>query len=313
MTKTQIVERFTGITRVAGLKIKKYSPEILLGVGIVGGVASAVMACKATLKVNEVLDEAKGNLERIHEATKKGVTQAGEYYTEEDAKKDTTLAYIQSAVKFGKLYAPAVMLGTASVCCVLASNNIMRKRNLALAAAYMAEHTALKDYRQRVLERFGKDVERELRYNIKAQEVEETVVDEKGNESVVKKVVDVVDPNTISEFARVYDCGNIGWTKDAEANKYFLLQTQNHFNDLLRIKKIIFLNDVYDALGFPRTKLGQSWGWAYRPNDPNYMGDNFIDFGIFDIHDPNKVAFVNGLERSILLDFNVDGPVDHLL
>lgn len=313
MSKLQIRDRAAGIARVAGVKLRKYSPEILLVAGIAGGITSAVMACKATLKVNEVLDEAKGNLDRIHEATQKGVTKAGEYYTEEDAKKDTTLAYIQSGAKLAKLYGPAVMLGAASVCCLMASNNIMRKRNLALAAAYMAEHTALKDYRQRVLDRFGKDVERELRYNIKAQEVEEVTVNEDGSETVTKKMVDVVDPNTISEFARIYDCGNIGWTKDAEANKFFLLQTQNHFNDMLRIKKIVFLNEVYDALGFPRTKEGQRWGWAYRPNDPNYMGDNFIDFGIFDIHDPNKVAFVNGIERSVLLDFNVDGPVDALL
>ena len=169
-----------------GFGLQKKSPEILVGVGIVGAVASAVLACKATTKAGAIVEESKNSLADIREAKENGVTKAGESYSEEDHKKDLAIAYVQTGVKFAKLYAPAVMLGAASIASILASHNIMKKRNVALAAAYAAVDKSFKDYRDRVIERFGEQVEKELRYNIKAQEIEETVTDDKGKE---KKVI----------------------------------------------------------------------------------------------------------------------------
>ena len=311
MKKFEIMNSMTRTFNRVGFQFKKHSPEILIAAGVVGTVTSAVMACKATTKLNDILEESKETIEQIHYATEHPEELPKEY-TPEDGKKDLAIVYTQSAIKVAKLYAPSVILGALSITAILSSNNILRKRNVALAAAYTAVDKSFKEYRSRVVDRFGKELDRELRYNIKAKEIEETVIDEKtGEEKTVKKTIDVIDPNNISEFAVIYDDGCIGWEKDPELNKMFLLRQQNYANDLLKSKGHLFLNEVYDMIGIPRTKAGQVVGWIYDEKNP--VGDNFVDFGIIDIHKERNRAFMNGYEKNVLLDFNVDGNILNLM
>lgn len=289
-----------------GFQLQKHSPEILVTAGVIGTVVSAVMACKATTKINDILEETKGNVDIIHQATKSGEVR-GHEYTKEDGQKDLTIVYAQTGLKLVKLYAPAVALGALSLTAIISSNHILRKRNIALAAAYATVDTSFKEYRSRVVERFGESLDRELRYNIKAKEIEETVVDEEGNTTVVKKTVNVANPNIPSDYARFFDVGNENWEKDSEYNLLFLKHQQNYANELLRSKGHLFLNEVYDMLGIPRTKAGQVVGWIYDEENP--IGDNYVDFGIYDMYNEAKRDFVNGYERTILLDFNVDGNI----
>lgn len=307
MTKVQI---FNGLTRSfnrLSLQLKKHSPEILIVAGVVGTVASAVMACKATTKVNDILTEAKTQIDQVHEVAK----TKSDVYSEEDSKKDLAIIYAQTGVKLVKLYAPSVILGTLSLTSIVSSHHILRKRNMALAAAYTAVDTSFKEYRGRVIDRFGEELDRELKYNIKAREIEEVSVNDKGEEEVTTKTVEVANPNEISDYARFYDDGNIGWSKDPETNLMFLRRQQDWANELLKAKGHLFLNEVYDMLGIPRTKAGQVVGWIYDEKNP--VGDNFVDFGIYDIHKPRNRDFVNGIERTILLDFNVDGNILDLI
>ena len=307
--KTELVTKASRTLHKVGFKFKKHSPEILAVVGVTGTIASGVLACKATLKVNDIVDEAKETIETIHDAVENHRhTSDGEEYTEEVAKKDLTIVYAQTSVKFIKLYGPAVALGIASIGCMIGSNHILRKRNIALAAAFKAVDTSFKEYRSRLIDKFGKDLDRELRFGIKAKEVEETVVDENGKETTAKKTIEVADPNvTHSIYSIPWYEGNTGYTKNAELNKVFLIQQQNYANDKLKMNGILTLNEVYDMLGIPRTKAGQVVGWFYDEKDPNH--DNFVDFGIFDVTKEGSRDFVNGYERTILLDFNVDGPI----
>ena len=310
MTKLELVNKAARTFARAGLKFKKYSPEIMAGVGAVGVVVSGVLACKATTKASAILEETKADIDAIHECLERDDLPSP--YTEEESKQDLVLVYTQTAVKFVKLYAPSVALGVASIGCMLASNHILRKRNIALAAAYAAVDKTFKDYRGRVIERFGKELDRELKFNIKAKEIEETVVDAKGKEKKVKKTIEVADPNqAYNIYTRCFDDGCLGWDKDPEYNKMFLLHQQNHANDLLHSRGHLFLNEVFDMLGFPRTAYGNIVGWYYDEKNP--IGDNFVDFGIFDINDEKKKDFVNGFERSIWLDFNVDGNILDLI
>lgn len=311
MKKTELMNKVTRTFHKTGFKIKKHSPEILMVAGVVGVVASGVLACKATLKVNNVLDETKQNIDKIHTATEQGVTEAGEEYVTEDAKKELTIVYAQTAVKFVKMYAPAVVLGSLSMTAIISSNHILRKRNVALAAAYTAVDKGFKAYRGRVIERFGKDLDRELRYNIKAKEIKETIIDENGKEKEITKTVEIADPNERSVYAKFFDEYCVGWDKDAEYNLMFLKNQQSHANKVLKERGHLFLNEVYDMLGIPRTRAGNEVGWIYDEKHP--IGDNFVDFGIYDLYNEKARDFVNGYERSILLDFNVDGPILHLL
>ena len=288
-----------------GLIFKKHSPEIMVIGGVVGVVGSTVLACKATTKLSGILEESKENVDQIKDYVEEN--GYSEKYSEEDYKKDLAITYTQTAVKVAKIYAPAVILGTLSITSILAGHNITRKRNLALSAAYVAIDKSFKEYRARVVERFGEKLDKELRYNIKQGESEEIVRNDEGGEEVVKTATEYADPNTYSEYARFFDDGCLGWTKDPEANLTFLKQQQNYANDKLKRKGFLFLNDVYGMLGIKPTKAGQIVGWIYDEKNP--IGDNFVDFGIYDINRPKNRDFVNGYERVILLDFNVDGNI----
>lgn len=318
MKINKIITSATRTLNRVGFKFKKHSPEILVVAGVIGTVTSAVMACKATTKVNDILEDTKTKLEPIREADEKlesgkELTCAdGSHYTKDDAKKDLVIVYTQTAVKFVKLYGPSVILGALSLGCIVGSHNILRKHNVALAAAYTAVDKGFREYRGRVIERFGKELDQELRYNIRAKEFDEKVVDEKtGKERIEKKTVSVADPNTYSDYARFFDDGCNGWTKDPEDNLYFLKAQQNYANELLKSKGHLFLNEVYDMLGIQRTKAGQVVGWIYDEKHP--IGDNFVDFGIYNMDIERSRDFVNGYERTILLDFNVDGNILDLM
>lgn len=298
------------LTRTAnkfGLTCKKYAPQALIVTGVTGIVASGVMACKATLKANDILDDHKDQMNKIYRAA----DIAPQKYTEEDKKKDTVTVYAQTGIKFAKLYGPAIILGTVSIACIIGSHRIMTKRNAALAAAYKIVDTQFKEYRGRVVERFGEKLDKELRYNIRSQEIEEIVVDEDGNETIEKKTVEVADPSKYSDFAKIFDESCNGWTKDPEANLYFLRTQMAYANDKLKRKGYLFLNEVYAMLGIPENKAGQVVGWIYDEKNP--IGDNFVDFGIYDTTIERHRAFVNGYERSIVLDFNVDGNILDLI
>lgn len=311
MNKTELMTKATRSFHKFGFKMKKHSPEILAIAGVAGMITSAVMACKATTKLSGVLEEQKEQVNQIHDYVEK--VGFSEKYKEEDSKKDLTIVHVQTGVKLAKLYAPSVVLGALSITAMLTSNNILRKRNIALAAAYTAVDKSFKEYRSRVVDRFGEELDRELKYNIKAKEIEETVIDEKtGEEKTVTKTVDAVDPNDVSEFARFFDESCPDWCKDPNANMMFLRQQQNYANNVLQCKGYLFLNDVYDMLGLPKTAAGQVVGWVYDENNP--IGDNYVDFGLYDQNgtprqNEAKRLFVNGHERTVLLDFNVDGNI----
>ena len=290
------------------LKAIKHSPEILAGVGVVGVVGSLVMACKATTKLSDILEDSKEQLDKIKEVAADPAYE--EKYSQDDAKKDTTITYVQTGVKVVKLYAPSVILCASSLGCLLASNNILKKRNAALSAAYMTVDKSFKEYRKRVADRFGEEVEKEIRYNIKAEEI--TKVDEDGNEvtETVKIMDGTDDPNSYSDYARFFDESCAAWQNDAEYNLTFLKAQQQYANDLLKARGRLFLNEVYRMLGIDETKAGQVVGWVYNPDNPT--GDNFVDFGIYNMQRERVRAFVNGYEPNILLDFNVDGVIWNL-
>lgn len=302
-------EKFVNVYNGVKGQIEKHSPEILLGVGVVGVVATTVTACKATMKLNDILDECAETREKIKEVAENPNYE--DRYTEEDAQKDLTINYVQTGVKIVKLYAPAVALGVFSVGCLLGSHNVMQKRNAALSAAYLTVDKSFKEYKQRVIDRVGEEVEKEIRYGIKAEEIETTVQNEDGTETTVTETVKTMDPTLYSDYARFFDEASPYWQKDPEYNMVFLKAQQQYANDLLRARGRLFLNDVYEMLGIDKTKAGQIVGWVYDEENPN--GDNFVDFGIYDMSKERVRAFVNGYEANILLDFNVDGNIWDLM
>ena len=298
--KTEIMKSVTGVASKTVMKLKKHSPEILVMAGIAGTVVSAVLACKATTKVAEILDETKGTLDTIHEGMETGAIN-GQEYTTEDGKKDTVVVYAQTGMKLAKLYAPAIILGTLSITSILASNNILRKRNVALGAAYAAIDKSFKEYRGRVIERFGEQVDTELKYGIKAKKFEEIEVDpETGKEKKVKKTVMVADPNLQSDYAVYFDSKSRNYETNPDYNRMFLKAQQAFANDKLQTRGHLFLNEVLDDLDLPRTPAGQIVGWT--KDGP----DGYVNFRIVEVERKTEDG---RHEPALLLDFNVEGNI----
>ena len=306
MKKLQLPSGMTRAFGKFGLKLKKHSPEILVVSGVAGTVVTTVMACKATTKLESILNEHNMKLETFQKALD-NPELLPEPYTVEDHKQDVKTAYIQTGYEIAKLYAPAVGVGVLSITAILAGHNITRKRNVALAAAYTTVDKAFKEYRGRVVERFGEALDKELRYNIKAKEVEEIVINEDGSETIVKTIEPASGLDQYSDYAKFFCEGCRGWTKDPDYNLMFLKDTERYLNDRLKARGHIFLNEVYDALGIDRTRAGNVVGWIYDEKHPN--GDNYISFNIYNMNSEAARRFVNGYERNIILDFNVDGPI----
>lgn len=304
----------TNVTRAfhkVGFTLKKHSPEILVVVGIAGVVTSAVMACKATTKLNDVVEKGKIAINDVHDKAadaEAGIIKAEEYPMEVQ-RKELAMAYVKTGAELVKLYAPAVTVGVLSLTAIVSSNNILRKRNVALASAYAATEKLFKEYRGRVVDRFGHEIDRELRYGIKEKEIEEVTVSEDGSEVTQKKTVKVVEGVTPDEFARFFDEYNPNWVKDANKNKFFVMQVERFANQKLQTQGYLFLNDVYEALGFDKTPAGQICGWTYNKGNP--ASEGCVSFGIFDDVYTNsaKAAFVNEYEKSVLLDFNHEGNI----
>ena len=307
MKKDEIMKNVSVTFGKVSLKLKKHSPEILVVAGVVGTVASTVMACRATTKLSSVLEESKNNIETIHKCADD--ESMAEKYSKDDAKKDLAIVYVQTGVKLAKLYAPSVALGALSITSIVASHNILRKRNVALAAAYATVDKTFKEYRNRVVDRFGAEVDKELRYNIKAKKFEEMVTDpDSGKEKKVKSTVDIAAP-TESDYSRFFDESCLNYENNKDYNLMYLRSQEALANDRLKADGYLFLSDVYDALGIKRTKMSQTVGWIYKP-DGNENGDNFVDFGILET---NRETENGGYERAILLEFNVDGPILELI
>lgn len=298
--KTEIMKSVNGVASKTVMKLKKHSPEILVVAGIAGTVVSAVLACKATTKVAEILDETKGTLDTIHEGMETGAIN-GQEYTTEDGKKDTVVVYAQTGMKLAKLYAPAIILGTLSITSILASNNILRKRNVALGAAYVAIDKSFKEYRGRVIERFGEQVDTELKYGIKAKKFEEIEVDpETGKEKKVKKTVMVADPNLQSDYAVYFDSKSRNYETNPDYNRMFLKAQQAFANDKLQTHGHLFLNEVLDDLDLPRTPAGQIVGWT--KDGP----DGYVNFRTVEVERETEDG---RHEPALLLDFNVEGNI----
>lgn len=299
--KTEIMKSVSGIANKTVMKLKKHSPEILIVAGIAGTVVSAVIACKATIKVNKIVEDTKNDIEKVHAATEKGVTEAGEPYSAEDSKKDLTIIYAQTGIQFIKLYAPAVILGTLSITSILASNNILRKRNVALGVAYATIDKSFKEYRGRVIERFGEQVDNELKYGIKAKKFEEIEVDpETGKEKKVKKTVMVADPNLKSDYAVYFNNKSRNYETNLDYNRMFLKAQQAFANDKLQTRGHLFLNEVLDDLDLPRTPAGQIVGWTV--DGP----DGYVNFRILEVERKTEDG---RHEPVLLLDFNVEGNI----
>lgn len=281
-----------GLTQKIGrqlLIIRKNSPRSLFMIGMAGTVTSTVLACRATMKLEETLDDFKDDVDSIKNIAN---TVPAKLYDRNQYNKDLARVYVQGTYKLAKLYAPALLIGGASLSALTGSHVTLTRRNTSLTAAYSALQMSYDAYRERVREELDGKKELDIYHAIYKED--ETI---DGKIKALRKA----DPNRWSPYAKFFDEYNANWKKNPEFNRIFIQAQQNYVNHLLQARGHVFLNEVYDGLGFDHTQAGAVVGWVIGQD-----GDNYIDFGMFE--DVNS-KFVNGWERSIILDFNVDGVI----
>ena len=290
----------------AEFTIKKNSPEILLGAGIVGFVGTIVLACRATCRADEVLEFHRRKIKDINDA--KEIADAdpeGEMsYDIELYRQDKAIRYLKTTGSLAKLYAPTIAVGTLSLACILTSRNIMQKRYLGVVAAYNGVSAAFEEYRKRVRDEYGEGLDKHFRYGSTHDEL--PVYDENGKKTKEKEQVEKTETGMVipnDDSCRFFDSSNPNWDKNPTFSMMWLRGQQNILNDILHTRGHVFLNEVYDALGFPHTPQGAVLGWI------DGEGDNCIDFGLYDPNKENVRRFVNGVDNVIMLEFNHDGVI----
>lgn len=290
----------TSKVALAGLKLSKHSPHILFGAGIVGVAASGVLAARATLKLEFVLDEHEEMAEKVNNAF--WITDND--YGVKERRHDLALLYTRTTVNITKLYGPALIVGGLAVAALTGSHHILTKRNAALTAAYAVLDKGFKEYRGRVVEDQGVEKDNEYYKGIKKETVTETSEDGKS-----VKIVENVTRGA-SPYGVLFNAGNPNWNERPELNYLFIRGVQNYMNDLFKAQGYLFLSDVYDALGFQQTKASRVVGWHKKSKD----GDNYVDFGVFENAADLRVwEYLTSRESELYLDFNVDGIVHDLL
>jgi hypothetical protein len=271
------------------LKAQANAPQILFAGGVVLFGGTVIAACKATMGVEKTLDQHKQHIEWVK--AQDGI----------DERKEVAVAYAITTKKLVRAYAPAVILGVGSIACFTQSHRILTSRNAALTASYAALDKAFDQYRARVRDRVGEDVEREIFMNVQEETVETTKKD-----GTVKKTKQKVKGGG-SAYARLFHEDNKNWDTNPDYRVAFLRLKQNQFNDMLNARGHLFLNEVYDELGLDRCEAGQAVGWL-RGDHPEAK-DGYVDFGIFtDKSMEEFYNFIAGFEP-IWLDFNVDGTI----
>jgi hypothetical protein len=307
--------RVSQVAGRTGLVLSKYSPEILMGLGVVGAVVSTVLACKATLKINNVLVKSNADIDRIKYAHD-NVIDPQVYSSEREYMTDLTAAHVEKVINIGKLYALPVAVGVVSIGCLIGSHGIMNQRSAALLGAYTVVEQAFDAYRKRVVEAIGPEQEGLIKMGLKEETVTETVVDENGKKTKVKKTVQKVSDIKPEDYNRVFAKHITPYFNDSVVlNEAFLKSQENYFNDKLIIKGHVYLNEVYEALGYEHTDYGAVVGWVNSDKrGKGEQGDNFVSFGM---SSPNFYLKGDGMgvngwnkdHQAFYLDFNVDGTI----
>jgi len=297
------------------LFLKKNSPQILLGAGLVGGVVAAVLAAKATLKAQPIVDDMNFDLMALDEATRSLTEQAQkegiDYEFTEDNTKERVMIYAEAGLQFTKLYAPSVGLGVLSIACILGAHNIMSSRQVSLIAAYNILQEGFATYRERIVDAYGEEEEQNHFLGLKDEKFTVKGLDENGNKTKEKKTRKVQIENPGSIYSRFFDKSSTQFRNSRALDRAFLLGQQRYANDLLTIRGYVFLNEVYESLGLPHSPEGQLVGWVLKSaKEMEEEGrDGYISFGLDDEDNEATVEFMNGTNESVLLNFNVDGIV----
>lgn len=282
-------EQVTQLIGKVKLGAKRNAPEILLGGAFLTGTASIILASRATLKAKDIKNTLEGNKMALEFNLNAGSI------TENEAKASIRKIYMKYALDLTKEYAIPAGLYAATVAMVFSSYKIQKNRQVALATALAACTTAYNTLLDKL--KNGAAIGLTAKEVLEGVEGREVVDPETGEVTIEK-----VQGEPVNGLYQVrFDRYATAWEKDKFQNETTLRSEENWANDRLRLQGYVFLNDIYDRLGIPRTKVGQIVGWTL-----NGDGDGFIDFGIKDCAEYEDIRYDS---NAFDLNFNVDGNI----
>lgn len=286
--------------------VKEHSPVLLLGVGFIGFTATTVLACRATLKMSEVLEKGEKDLQAMENLEK-----STNELDHEEVKKASLGVKLKTAIDIAKLYAPAVIVGAVTLTAITGSHVILKRRHAGVVAAYTTLDSMFKRYRSNVVADAGEDKDREYRFGV----VEKEIVDPESGLVETARGIDAEEvkkrTKEFSDYAVMFGRENDHWEPSTRQNILYLQSVIRYFEDRLRLKGRVFLNEIYEYMGYEPTEAGTQVGWI-RNADAIGEGDGFISFGL-ERNTENAVKFMNGTLSDVILDFNVDGIITHHL
>lgn len=294
----------------AAFKLKKATPELLLIGGIACIVGGTIMACKATKKASDILDDGHEDVERI-KGTIDNMLETGalEIENEEEnkpifdkeIKREIAKLKLRTLGRVAAAYAPAVAVGSAGIAMIFTSHGIMKRRHGMLLASYNALDAAFKTYRARVLEEEdGK--ERDRRYL--RGDVRDLTVDEMNEFKFVNKVnQDAARMIDDSAWDGPYCCQFNSMTSGRFSMHPFsnlntIREVESIMTNRLHLKGYIFLNEVLYELAMDPVPWGQLVGWIW---------DSDGEYDTIDISAVEEFPDTPG--SSITLEFNCDGAI----
>lgn len=304
----------SGVKAIAktGLDFAKiHAPELLLGGGIISFGVALYAAGKGTINALSTIED--HNIERE------------ELGSEDVSVKEVVALYSHTGLELAKDYAPAAGFATLSLTCFCASYGILKKRYVALGAAYTALNESFMLYRKRVIEDKGEDQDMYYLTGVKPRSI--TVANENG-EKEKKKVLPELPDGTIAspyvfKFGKYKENGerNLQWQDNAILNMSYVMGHQDYLNDQLyarcmfdkenRVIKrgAVMLNEMRDLLGEDATSQGSVVGNRFGNGEPGCNG--YIDFRAIEGYeiDPNTGKEI----PYILINPNIDGLIFDLL
>ncbi|MBQ8135452.1 MAG: hypothetical protein IJ192_13790 [Clostridia bacterium] len=220
-------QSLSGILKSVQMAMKKHSPEILTGIGIAGMITTTVMAVKATPKALILIEEKKST-EKLEELPSVEIVKTAWF-----------------------CYIPTAITGVLSIACLVGASSVNLKRNAALATAYTLSETALKEYKDKVVEVIGEK---------KAETVKDAIAKDKIEKDPVsaKEIIITEHGNTLC-----YDVLSGRYFK-SDIDK--LKKIENELNRKMLSETYITLNEFYSEMGLNEIKLGNELGWNINSN-----------------------------------------------
>lgn len=266
-----------------------HSPQILLVGGIVAIGVGVYEACNSTLKIDEVLEEHKRQINEVESAFRNDehdealeASKEAFNYDEKAAARDKAMIYGRTVGRLFKLYYKSIILLVGGVGMIIASHNILNGRLTGAIAAYNA-----------------------LRSQVENSENKPSGIEKEGE---IQNL-----PEDSRDESKLYSSYGFFYRGEHGDNAYDalnrLLLMQNWCRSKLATSGRLTANEVFDMVDADLTDEGMIVGWKIKhPDEANKLkflinGHNIADErwrDYSDMFDHNKGIWVG---------LNVDGIV----